>query len=226
MLSKRFAILIIASACSWQVLMAQPTALLRDSLQTLRNQIAVSPYSTELHLKKAAVNLQLGQIDYALEEYNLVLQHEPNNLSALFFRAYVYTEKRLYDFAFNDYAAILKHCPFHFEAMLCQSQVCMRSERMNEASDILNSLVTLYPDSATAYVARAGFDEKINQQDAALYDWERAIELSPNNNDYRISMVRLLIAMNKKKRARKVLKQMEQMGVPHALLREWYQKAE
>lgn len=226
MLSKHIVAILIASTCSWPVLMAQPTALLRDSLQTLRNQISVNPYSTDLHLKKAAVNLQLGQTDYALEEYNLVLQREPGNLSALFFRAYVYTEKRLYDFAYNDYAAILKRFPFHFEALLCQAQVCVLMEKTNEAADILNSLITLYPDSANVYVARANLEEKINQFDAALYDWECAINLYPNNHDYRISEVRLLIAMNRKKQARNALKHMEQMGVPHALLREWYQKAE
>ena len=226
MQSKRIVIIIIALTCSWQVLMSQPTALLRDSLQTLRDQIAASPYSTELHLKKAAVNLQLGQFDYALEEYNLVLQHEPGNLSALFFRAYVHKEKRRYDLAYSDYEAILKRFPFHLEALLCQSQVCVLSEKTSEAADILNSLVSMYPDSANVYVARAGFEEKMNQLDAALYDWECAINLHPDNHDYRISRVRLLLLMNRKKQAREALKQMEQMGVPHALLREWYQKAE
>lgn len=52
----------------------------RDSLTVLNRQIAESQWSTDLHLRKATANLELKQWEYAIDEYALVLQHEPRNL--------------------------------------------------------------------------------------------------------------------------------------------------
>ena len=48
----------------------------RDTLTAINKQIAQSPWSTDLHLRKANANLQLKQWQYAIDEYGLVLQHE------------------------------------------------------------------------------------------------------------------------------------------------------
>ena len=78
---------------------AQTQQQWKDSLEVLKRQIDKTPYSTDLHLRKAAVNLQLQQWNYAIDEYRLVLEHEPNNLAALFYRAYANKNIRRYDMA-------------------------------------------------------------------------------------------------------------------------------
>ena len=74
----------------------------RDSLTVLNRQIAESQWSTDLHLRKATANLELKQWEYAIDEYALVLQHEPRNPAALFYRAYANTHLRRFDLARND----------------------------------------------------------------------------------------------------------------------------
>ena len=66
----------------------------RDSLEVLNGQIATSAWSSDLHLRKAAVNMELKQWEYAVDEYGLVLQKEPDNPAALFYRAYANTHLR------------------------------------------------------------------------------------------------------------------------------------
>ena len=56
----------------------------RDSLNAINKQIAESAWSTDLHLRKAAVNMELKQWQYAVDEYALILQREPKNPAALF----------------------------------------------------------------------------------------------------------------------------------------------
>ena len=97
---------------------AQSNQEWRDSLNVLNQQIAQSPYSADMHMRKAAINLELQQWEFAVDEYKTVLQHDENNLTALFYRAYAYTHLRRYDLAKNDYNDILFNEPTHMEARI------------------------------------------------------------------------------------------------------------
>ena len=70
---------------------AQTTRQWRDSLAVLNRLIEQQPSSTDLRLKKAAVNIELEQWEYAIEEYGNVLRLDSKNLAALYYRAYANT---------------------------------------------------------------------------------------------------------------------------------------
>ena len=78
----------------------------RDSLATLNRLIDNYPQSTDLRLKKAAVNIELGQWEYAVEEYGRVLQLDQQNLAARYYRAYCHLHLREYALAKSDYEAV------------------------------------------------------------------------------------------------------------------------
>ena len=92
------------------------------------------------------------------------------------------------------------------------------------AMDEMNNLVELFPDSAAAYAARADLEKEHKSYDAALYDWEQAIRLKPDNVDFRISRVDILLLMGKKADARIELDGIVRRGTPKGVLREWYDK--
>ena len=123
----------------------------RDSLTVLNKQIATSPWSTDLHLRKAAVNLELKQWQYAVEEYALVLKREPNNPAALFYRAYANTHLRRFDLARNDLNDLLAYLPRHFEARLSLAVVLQQMGRKQEALDELNQTIQMHADSAVGF---------------------------------------------------------------------------
>ena len=62
---------------------------LRDSVAIVTEKLEYAPDSEELLLKRAGYNIELEQWDYAKTDYDRVLRRNPNNLTALFFRAYV-----------------------------------------------------------------------------------------------------------------------------------------
>ena len=97
---------------------AQTSQQWRDSLTVLNQQIERHPHSTDLRLKKAAVNIQLEQWEYAAEEYGNVLKIDAQNPAALFYRAYVNMHLRQYALAKNDYETLLKIVPINMEASL------------------------------------------------------------------------------------------------------------
>ena len=114
----------------------------RDSLTVLNKLIETQPWSTDVHLRKAAANLQLKQWQYAIDEYGLVLQKEPHNPAALFYRAYANTHLRHFDLAKNDLNDLLIVVPNHFEARLSLAIVLQQLGRKQEALDQLNQTIT------------------------------------------------------------------------------------
>lgn len=198
--------------------------LWRDSLQQLQRQIAVSPWSADLHLRKAAVNLQLRQWEYAIDEYAQVLQREPQNLAALFYRAYANTHLRRFDLALGDLNDLLAVVPTHFEARLSLAVVLQHTGRRQDALDQLNHLVQQHADSAVAYAARANLERELKQDEASLYDWSRAEQLSPRDPTYVVSHADLLLVLGRRTEARRVLDAAVRRGVSRGMLAEWYDK--
>ena len=211
---------------AWQLTAQAQEPNWRDSLNVLNKQIAQSAWSTDLHLRKAAVNMELKQWEYAVDEYALILQREPKNPAALFYRAYANTHLRRFDLSRNDLNDLLAIVPTHFEARLSLAVVLQQLGRKQDALDMLNQTIQLHQDSAVAYAARANLERQMKQDEVALYDWQRAEQLSPRDPTYVVSHVDLLLVLGRKREARRVLDAAVKRGIPRGMLAEWYRKSE
>lgn len=203
---------------------AQTPQQWRDSLSVLNGMIRLSPRSTDLRLKKAALNIELNQWEYAVEEYGRVLEMDAKNLAALYFRAYANVHLCRYDMAKYDYETFLSIQPKHFEAQLGLAMVKRNMGRKTDALDELNRLVQLFPDSVYAYVARASYEAELQQYEVALFDWDEVICRQPLNADYVASKVQLLLQLKRYDEAWKELEQAMKRGIPRVALKEWIDK--
>lgn len=203
---------------------AQTPKQWRDSISVLIEQINLHPKNVDLRLKKAEANINLSQYDYAAEEYSKVLKQDERNLAALYFRAYCYTQLRQYSMARADYDAFLAIQPEHLEAHLGLARVLQLLNRRADAVDELNRCVQMFPDSADAYAARAAYETQLKQYDAALYDWDEALRLRPNDASLTVSKVDVLLNLGRILEAREALDKAVKQGTTRAALREWYDK--
>lgn len=194
----------------------------RDSLAVLNRLIAASPELMELHLRKAAVNIELRQWEYAADEYTLVLSKDAKNPAAHFYRAYTNLQLKRYDQALYDYDELLRQSPLHFEGRLGHAHVQQKLGRRMEALEELNLMVEMFPDSAAVYAARAGLEAEMKQTDLALFDWERCEQLDSLNADYTSAHADLLIQQQRNSEARQVLDAAVARGVPRGLLQTLY----
>lgn len=210
--------------CSLYTATAQTRQQWRDSLEVLNGQISRDPTNLHLHLLKAEANINLEQWDYALAEYGKILHADEKNLAALYFRAYVHMQQNHYDLAKVDYETFLMTEPRHFEARLGLAHVMQKMGRRTEALDQFNTLVEQFPDSATAYAARAAYEEELKQYEVALYDWDEAIRRQPQNAGFLVSKVNLLLLQNRYQEARTELKAGVRRGIPRYALKEWFDK--
>lgn len=217
-------LLTILGASTIQAQQVSDSQRWRDSLNVLNRLIAESKWSTDLHLRKATANLELKQWEYAIDEYALVLQHEPRNPAALFYRAYANTHLRRFDLARNDLNDLLIMFPSHFEGRLSLAVVLQQQGHHQDALDQLNQAIEQHADSAVAYAARANLERVMKQDESALYDWQRAEELSPRDPIYVVSHVDLLLVLERREEARRVLDAAVRRGIPRGMLLEWYQK--
>ena len=156
-------VLLVGILCQLTVQAQTTNQQWRDSLTVLNKMIDTQPWSTDLHLRKAAVNLELKQWQYAIDEYAMILQKEPHNPAALFYRAYANTHLRHFDLAKNDLNDLLIVVPNHFEARLSLAIVLQQLGRKQEALDNLNQLIQQHADSAVAYAARANLERQMSK---------------------------------------------------------------
>lgn len=203
---------------------AQSVAALRDSLRAATDRMEYAPDSVDLRLRKASYNLQLEQWTYALDEYNYILRRNPNEVSALFHRAYVNEKLHRDNFARLDYESLLAIVPGHFEGQLGLALLNQKMHRFTDALDMINHLVSQYPDSAVAYAARAGIEKEQGMVSLSVFDYEEAVRRDADNREYRIDYVDALLQDKKKDEARRQLDCLVRMGVPRASLQKFYKR--
>lgn len=214
---------VVVSFCGLKAT-AQTNVALRDSLKAATDKLEYYPDSVDLRLRKAAYNLQLEQWQYALDEYNYILRRNPNDVSALFHRAYANEKLHRDNFARLDYESLLAIVPGHFEGQLGLALLNQKTKRFTDALDQINRLVGQYPDSAVAYAARAGIEREQGMAALAVFDYGEAIKRDPENTDYRIDRADALIADKKKDEARRELDRLVSMGIPRASLDDFYKR--
>lgn len=220
-----FAALALGLLLGLSVLAQEDRKALRDSLKQAMEELSYHPDSVELRLRKAAWNMQLGEWQYAKDEYDWVISHHPDNLAARYYRAYANTQLRRYNFARLDYENVLRVVPGNFDARLGLALLNQKDHHYTEAMDGVNLLVSSYPDSATAWAARAGIEKERDMKELAVYDYGEALRREPDNRDWLLARADLLIALRRYEEARKDLDRLVEIGVARGELREMYRKA-
>ena len=195
---------------------------LRDSLKQAMETLSYHPDSVDLRLRKAAWNMQLGEWQYAKDEYDWVINRHPDHLAARYYRAYANTQLRRYNFARLDYENVLRVVPGNFDARLGLALLNQKDHHYTEAMDGVNMLVSSYPDSATAWAARAGIEKERDMKELAVYDYGEALRREPDNRDWLLARADLLIALRRYEEARKNLDRLVKLGVARGELRKMY----
>lgn len=197
---------------------------LRDSLKQAMETLSYHPDSVDLRLRKAAWNMQLGEWQYAKDEYDWVINRHPDHLAARYYRAYANTQLRRYNFARLDYENVLRVVPGNFDARLGLALLNQKDHHYTEAMDGVNLLIASYPDSATAWAARAGIEKERDMKELAVYDYGEALRREPDNRDWLLARADLLIALRRYDDARKDLDRLVKLGVARGELRDMYKK--
>ena len=216
---------------------AQTQQELRDSLSMINRLIEQHPNAYKLKLRKAALNIEFGEWEYALDEYNKVLEIVPDNPTALYYRGYVYQHLRRLADARRDYERLLLIDPQNEHALMGLILTNLEDNRITEAFDGANRMVEMFPSSAQAYAVRAEVERHENMMSPALEDIRKAIEIEdvevqkkyPVTVDdditaYQLTAFELYMQQKDHKAARGCLDYLIKNGVPRAYLNSYYKR--
>lgn len=203
---------------------AQSKQQLREELKEAADALSFHPDSLDLRLKKAALNMQLEQWEYAKDEYDYVIKRDPYNVAGLYYRAYANEKLGRLAFARADYEAVLRVVPTHFEARLGLALVNQKARRFTEAMDQINQLVESNPESVLPIVARANMERERKMYSLAEYDFTRAMEMEPDNTDHLLNRADVRLLMGNYEEARQDLDLLVKKGIVKASLKEFYDR--
>lgn len=180
--------------------------------------------SADQLFEKAAEYMEDEKWQLAKDIYTGILNSSPDNLRALYFRAYA--NERMYHFglARADYNAILQKEPENYHALSGRAVLNQKDSHFTDALDDANLLVEQYPDSTTAWVIRANIEEQLGYLPLAEYDYQQAYQLNPEKREYILHAIELQIQQKKKKEAKRNLDKLVKAGIPKNSLLYYYKK--
>lgn len=198
----------------------------RESVETYTQALALTPLDAALLMHRATAYMALGNDDKAYVDLCNVLDKEKNHVEALYYRSFIYTNRREYAAARADYKRLLTLDPTHENGLLGLALLDQREGRLQAAEQQLSQLVDRYPDNATYWQARANVLIEQKLYDLALLDLETAISLQPTDAYLYVARAELYLKMKRKSAAKQDLDRAAALGLPRAALGELYKQCE
>ena len=188
----------------------------KEVIESYTLALNITPYSTAMLLNRAALYLEMGLLDKAYVDYCNVIDLIPENLEARLFRAYIYMDRRQYKEARIDYNTILATDFKHREARLGLAVLNQKEGKYTAALDLLNLLVTDFPEDTSCLKMRANIELEQGQGEMALLDLQKVMQLDPKDTDACLVIGDVLLQLKRKSEARKAYEQAVELGVPRA----------
>ena len=132
--------------------------------------------------------LKLGRNKEAVDDFNQVLELDPNNASAYQYRGLARAGNNEYELAKADLDIAIKMNPKAYKAYGVRGVIVQKNGKHKEAIEDFNSAIKSAEDDsifeAVVFSSRADSWKQLNNLDKAIDDYSRAIELEPKKGDY------------------------------------------
>ncbi len=196
-----------------------------EAVKKLTHIIKEYPNYFDARVARAEANLQLGYAAEAAADAQLVIDNQGQDdvgatmlEKARFVRAAARYELRLYPDAHVDLQSILRDSPQNENAQLLDALCLHHMGQPREALNRLNLIVSANPESIDALSTRANVETSLDMHALARADYDRLIELQPDESAYYIERAKSLIRLGEKKLARNDLDKAMKLGVPQGMV--------
>ena len=198
----------------------------REAIESYTQALAHSPLATPILMERATAYLALGNDDKAYTDLCNVLDKNANHTEALYYRAFIYTNRREYAAARTDYKRLLAIDPTHENGLLGLALLDQYEGRLQAAEQQLSQLIDRYPDKAIYWQARANLLTEQKFYDLALIDYETAITLQPTDAYIYVARAELYLKMKRRAAAKNDLDHATSLGLSRAAISELYKQCE
>ena len=148
-----------------------------EALQDLERLVALDPARTKLIAEDRGVcRMYLGLFPGAIEDFSLVLQHEPEQVQVRYYRGVIYRQYRQLDEAERDFTRILDLDGRHFGAWLQRGAVRYEKGYYSDARGDMDQAIQLRPEVADPYLYKAASLLQLKDPDGALENYRLFLE--------------------------------------------------
>ena len=121
----------------------------REAIESYTKALEYSPMDITILMHRATAYMALGNDDKAYTDLCNVLDKRSQHVEALYYRAFIYMNRREYAAARTDYKQLLAADPSHANGLFGLAVLNQREGRLQTAEEQLSCLVDRYPDKAT-----------------------------------------------------------------------------
>ena len=179
----------------------------------------------EVRLDRATCYFELNNLQAGLADCQVIIDGEQRDeiyIRTLFLRSATYRRARQARHAKADLEEILRLRPENISAQLLLPLCLEQMGQPQEALTRMNFFVTAHPELPDGWAARAELELRQQMPEAARADYDKAIELSPQDAELRIARAKVLLQIGAKASARKDLDEAVRLGINKAELATLY----
>ena len=136
---------------------------------------------TQEFIKTAQKFVELGEIEKAIEIYERIVKGTPENLESRAQLATLYTRTKQYEKAAQTYSKLLETDPENTKYQDALVYSLRAAGKHNEAFEIAQAYIQTEPEVGAHYARLARLYEAEGKVDAAITNYEKAIELAPGD---------------------------------------------
>lgn len=144
--------------------------------------IETNPKSEDAYINRAYINYILGNIQAAIEDYDVLISINPKNEEFFLNRGYLKHISNQREAALRDYDEALKIKPNYAFAHNNRGVVLSELGRSAESLTAYNTAIKIDPNYADAYYNRGNLKTRAEKNEEALEDFNNAIKLNPSDS--------------------------------------------
>ncbi len=153
----------------------------RTASDYYRKSIRLNENMAKAYERRGIVSLVLKDYGTALGCFSAFLELKPSCPQALFYKGYAYQQQDKLDNALGEYRKVLAIEPQHTSANTAVAVIEAGQGHHETAIEIMDNLIIQNPKGAALYEMRGTFEMETGRNQLALYDFNKAIELLPDN---------------------------------------------
>lgn len=124
--------------------------LYKESVTYYKVSIVQMPYAIEARLGCSYPLAALGNTDELTLQYEKVLEIDPQNVKANYWRGMIHYNKKEYAQAFKHFEKLVNLYPFEHDGLLMFAWTSLKMGKMREAAVLFNKVLLVYPSDKSA----------------------------------------------------------------------------
>lgn len=178
----------------------------KDEKRLWKATLSAAPYSPWAHNSMGSVYLQEGNINKAIDEFNLALKINPDLAEAYNNRGRAYQDSGDINQAILDYTRAININPDFVEAYNNRGIAYKKKNEFDKAISDYNRALKLNPNLAEVYYNRGNAWQKKGDFNQAILDYNKAIEINPHSAQFYTNRAAAYFLMGKQTKAKEALK--------------------